>query len=228
LGLGKRTGLHQLDQSHPPEHSEFCGFPLPTCAHCDSDFSTLSCPVHCILPSNAWFQTWQPIILFRHSRGAPHAVSPSELGVINAQPAGWLCGCVARCLHSGAPHDLRVSQVHTAPACLWRITEGRVQQVSLAQKFYLRNVPSVDKVGGPADGLTCIVTGPTRSLPRRSRLPPASAGHCRPAAPDGSAARAAAASGGRLPPPWCGGGRTVSACCCTSRGRPRGCLALLR
>lgn len=33
-----------------------------------------------------------------------------------------------------------------------------------AQKFYLRNVPSIDKVGGPADGLTCIVTGPTRSF----------------------------------------------------------------
>jgi hypothetical protein len=102
-----------------------------------------------------------------------------------------------------------------------------MQQVLHAQKFYLRNVPSVDKVGGPADGLTCIVTGPTRSLPRCSCLPPAYASHCTPAAPDGRAPRAAAASGGRRPPPWCGGGRTVSACCCTTwRGRPRGCLAL--
>ena len=53
-----------------------------------------------------------------------------------------------------------------------------MQKVLHAQKFYLRNVPSVDKVGGPADGLTCIVTGPTRSLPRCSCLPPASASHC--------------------------------------------------
>ena len=30
------------------------------------------------------------------------------------------------------------------------------------QRLYLRNLPSVDKVGGPADGMTCIVTGPTR------------------------------------------------------------------
>ena len=42
------------------------------------------------------------------------------------------------------------------------------------QRIYLRNLPSVDKVGGPADGMTCIVTGPTRLVPTAlpSRAPP--------------------------------------------------------
>ena len=32
------------------------------------------------------------------------------------------------------------------------------------QKIRLRGVPAVDSVGGPAEGLTYIVTGPTRYL----------------------------------------------------------------
>ena len=60
-------------------------------------------------------------------------------------------------------------QVHlacTASSCPCR---GTNQQPCLVigmrmQRIYLRNLPSVDKVGGPADGMTCIVTGPTRCV----------------------------------------------------------------
>ena len=30
------------------------------------------------------------------------------------------------------------------------------------QRLRLRSVPSIDEIGGPIEGLTCIVTGPTR------------------------------------------------------------------
>ncbi len=33
------------------------------------------------------------------------------------------------------------------------------------QKLRLRGVPAIDSVGGPAEGLTYIVTGPTRYAP---------------------------------------------------------------
>ena len=34
----------------------------------------------------------------------------------------------------------------------------------LVQRLYLRNVPALDDIGGPAEGCTCIVTGPTRHV----------------------------------------------------------------
>ena len=34
--------------------------------------------------------------------------------------------------------------------------------VLAAQKLHLRNLPALKDIGGPADGCTCIVTGPTR------------------------------------------------------------------
>ena len=35
-------------------------------------------------------------------------------------------------------------------------------ECSFLQKFFLRNVPSLNDIGGPAEGCTCIITGPTR------------------------------------------------------------------
>ena len=39
------------------------------------------------------------------------------------------------------------------------------------QKLRLRGVPAIDNVGGPAEGLTYIVTGPTRYPPSQRQWP---------------------------------------------------------
>ena len=40
---------------------------------------------------------------------------------------------------------------------------AEVLVVDVVQKLALWGVPPLEEVGGPAEGLTCIVTGPTRS-----------------------------------------------------------------
>ena len=52
------------------------------------------------------------------------------------------------------------SQVWTS--CVFNIDRMRIQDCDVPQRFRLRNLPGVDSIGGPAEGLTFIVTGPTR------------------------------------------------------------------
>ena len=40
--------------------------------------------------------------------------------------------------------------------------QKKQKQKTTPQRLRLRSVPPIDEVGGPIEGLTCIVTGPTR------------------------------------------------------------------
>lgn len=90
---------------------------------------------------------------------AAHSVH-SHLESSNASTPHWFRISVPGCIYPGANAVCRPVVQHLYQA-LAAVSGGAVLH---AQKFYLRNVPSIDKVGGPADGLTCIVTGPTRSF----------------------------------------------------------------